>query len=307
MPRDANGVFYFPPGTEAVPFTTANSGDVNARFDAVRDDLNGGPVSASRLTGTIADARLPATMLRTVTAGDGMTVTATSTSAIALSVASSVVRTGRKVIAGTGLTGGGDLGADRTLAFDTTWGDGRYSLRTRTLATGDGLQGGGDLTANRTLEVDSTVVRTSRTIYAGSGLTGAGNLSADRTITLGTPGSITATSTNSVSTNSHTHAISEVSIRDLISQGGAGLKGTYAFLTCTTVANVYAGQTKPGSELAYSNGAGRAGVSGEVNVRRPTGTWECMGYSTAYDGSRYNNASVGATDGNNATLWLRVI
>lgn len=32
----------------------------------------------------------------------------------------------RKVNSGTGITGGGDLSADRTLAFDTTFGDGRY-------------------------------------------------------------------------------------------------------------------------------------------------------------------------------------
>ncbi|MCF2517123.1 hypothetical protein [Dyadobacter sp. CY351] len=37
---------------------------------------------------------------------------------------------GRNVIAGTGLTGGGILTADRTLAFDTVWGDARYAAKT---------------------------------------------------------------------------------------------------------------------------------------------------------------------------------
>ena len=46
----------------------------------------------------------------------------------------------------------------------------------------------------------------SRQIIAGNGLTGGGDLSADRTLTLGTPGSITLASTNSVSSTSHTHA-----------------------------------------------------------------------------------------------------
>lgn len=52
------------------------------------------------------------------------------------------------------------------------------------------------------LSVDGTT-----TISAGNGLSGGGTLAANRTITLGTPGQITATSTNSVTTSSHTHAL----------------------------------------------------------------------------------------------------
>lgn len=59
-----------------------------------------------------------------------------------------------------GIKGGGDLSANRTLSFDTVWGDARYALVSRTLTAGDGLAGGGDLTTNRTLSVDGTVVRT---------------------------------------------------------------------------------------------------------------------------------------------------
>lgn len=44
-------------------------------------------------------------------------------------------------------------------------------------------------------------------IVAGNGLTGGGALSSSRTITLGTPGNITNSTTNSVSTTSHTHAL----------------------------------------------------------------------------------------------------
>src|SRR5690606_8258836 len=57
----------------------------------------------------------------------------------------------------------------------------------------------------------SGYVPTSRTITAGNGLTGGGTLAANRTITLGTPGTITGSSTNSVSTSSHTHALTLVS------------------------------------------------------------------------------------------------
>lgn len=52
-----------------------------------------------------------------------------------------------------------------------------------------------------------TPVPTARTITAGNGLTGGGDLSANRTLTLGTPSSITSISTNSVTSTSHTHAL----------------------------------------------------------------------------------------------------
>lgn len=47
----------------------------------------------------------------------------------------------------------------------------------------------------------------STTVTAGNGLTGGGDLSANRTITLGTPGSLDSSSTNSVTAGGHTHSI----------------------------------------------------------------------------------------------------
>jgi hypothetical protein len=47
----------------------------------------------------------------------------------------------------------------------------------------------------------------SRNLTAGNGITGGGNLTADRTITLGTPSTLTTATTNSVTTDSHTHAV----------------------------------------------------------------------------------------------------
>jgi hypothetical protein len=55
----------------------------------------------------------------------------------------------------------------------------------RQILSGAGLTGGGNLSADRTLAVDGTVVRTTRQIIAGTGLTGGGDLSADRTFGLG--------------------------------------------------------------------------------------------------------------------------
>lgn len=72
--------------------------------------------------------------------------------------------TTRTLTAGTGLTGGGDLSADRT--FTVSYG---------TIA-GTATQG------NDTRVVNA--VQTTRTITAGTGLTGGGDLSADRTLTV---------------------------------------------------------------------------------------------------------------------------
>ena len=54
----------------------------------------------------------------------------------------------------------------------------------------------------------SSYTPTSRSISAGNGLSGGGNFTANRTISLGTPGTLSGSTTNSVSTSSHTHALS---------------------------------------------------------------------------------------------------
>lgn len=124
-----------------------------------------------------------------------------------------------QIIAGTGLSGGGDLTADVTLNVDTTYGDGRWVTKTGNVSisgtktfTGTVVVGtptsnshaankgyvdtaaadaaaaaAGALTAGDGLTrtgnefaVDPTVVRTTRTISAGTGLTGGGALGANR-------------------------------------------------------------------------------------------------------------------------------
>ena len=96
------------------------------------------------------------------------------------------VPTSRTISTTNGITGGGDLTANRTLSLDSTvirttgnqtlGGTKTFSsavvLSTagtatthavradRTISTTNGISGGGDLTANRTLSLDSTVVRT---------------------------------------------------------------------------------------------------------------------------------------------------
>ena len=201
----------------------------------------GGNLSANRTLGIDSTIARSAT---TVTAGDGLLGGGTLGANFSLSVATDVVRTSRQILPGDGLSGGGDLSANRTLAVDGTVvrtarqilpgsglsGGGDLSAdrtltvdstiarvaavppNARTITAGDGLTGGGDLSANRTLAVDTSVVRTTRNLVAGNGLSGGGVLSADRTFTLGTPGTTTLASTNSVSTTSHTHALDVVGL-----------------------------------------------------------------------------------------------
>ena len=146
----------------------------------------------------------------TLNARNGLNVTGNTVLGNQASTTSHAVRADRSISTGTGLTGGGDLTANRIISFDTTWGDNRYALsghnhdtvyalRTLTLTTSTGLTGGGNLTANRTLAFDTTwgdaryalsghghsdLTPTSRTISTGWGLSGGGNLTANRTLTV---------------------------------------------------------------------------------------------------------------------------
>jgi len=83
---------------------------------------------------------------------------------------SQYVPTTRSVNAGTGLTGGGNLSSDITIAFDTTWGDNRYAYRTRQL-TINGVTY--DLSADRTWSVGT--VNTLTTLGTSGPATLVGN------------------------------------------------------------------------------------------------------------------------------------
>ena len=114
-------------------------------------------------------------------------ITASGTVTLAAGTTTShAVRGDRTISTGSGLSGGGNLTANRTFAVDSTvirttgnqtmGGTKTFSAAVvlstagtttshavrgdRTISTGSGLSGGGNLTANRTFAVDSTVVRT---------------------------------------------------------------------------------------------------------------------------------------------------
>ena len=124
--------------------------------------------SASDLSsGTLAEARLPAT----------------------------VVLTSRTITEGAGLAGNTyDLSANRTLAMGTP----------SSLGTGTDNSASGTTHSHA---IDATIARSAITITAGAGLTGGGDLSANRTISMGTPATLGVSSANSASGTTHTHAI----------------------------------------------------------------------------------------------------
>lgn len=138
-----------------------------------------------------------------------------------------------RVIAGNGLTGGGDLTTNRTLNLGTP---GTITASTTNAVAVEShthaiekastsVAGVVKLidTLTSTSTTDAATARTvkalndakaekSTAITAGNGLTGGGDLTAGRTLTLGTPGKITASTTNSVAAASHTHEIDNASV-----------------------------------------------------------------------------------------------
>ena len=102
--------------------------------------------------------------------------------------------TSRKVSAGAGLTGGGDLTSDRTIKAALS-SETKSSLSAATMGTTANRQYAVGLDANGVLSVNipwtntnSAYVQTSRKVSTASGLTGGGDLTADRTIGLAATG-----------------------------------------------------------------------------------------------------------------------
>lgn len=116
------------------------------------------------------------------------------------------VETTRSVSAGAGLSGGGALSANQTISMGTP-----SSCSTATPNSASGTTHTHTITGVATdTHTHSEYVPTTRTVTAGNGLTGGGALSGNITVTLGTPGTCSTGTTNSVTATSHTHAITGV-------------------------------------------------------------------------------------------------
>lgn len=151
-----------------------------------------------------------------------------------------------QVTAGNGLTGGGTLANSFQIALGTpstigssttntvTTTSHTHAIDTATVSRAGIVQLNDNLTSTSTVQAltanqgkvlkdelnslrnastmlinasNSSKVNKNINITAGNGLTGGGDLSANRTISLGTPSTITQSSTNTATANSHSHAI----------------------------------------------------------------------------------------------------
>lgn len=171
----------------------------------------------------------------------------------------------RSISAGAGLSGGGALSADRAIAMGTP-----SSCSPSTTNSVSGTTHTHAVTGVALAEHShAEYVPTSRTVTAGNGITGGGALSGNITVTLGTPGSCSTATTNSVSASSHTHAITGVAASSHthayapIPTSSALPVGTMAL--CFNMSNgvVENGATVAGSNLkiyASSRGSSQAGT-----------------------------------------------
>lgn len=150
-------------------------------------------------------------------------------------------------------------------------------------------------------------------IIAGNGLTGGGDLGTNRTITMGTPGQITPTSGNTVTTTSHTHDIAVASL----AQAQAGSDAT-TFMTPQRTANAIIAQTMAviasvginnigtyvmAEKVGGLNAPGTTALGSALNYAAAdsstaagtlAGTWRCMGRANGDGGV------------DSVTLWLRI-
>lgn len=176
----------------------------------------------------------------------------------------------RSITAGTGLTGGGDLSANRTIALaNTAVAAGSYgsatAMSTFTVDAQGRLTAAGAVTvtpawANITGKpttlsgygiTDGALA--ARNIVAGNGLTGGGNLTADRTLTLGTPGTLSGSTDNAATATSHTHAIAAATT----SVSGVSALATDAETIAGTVTNK---SVTPSGLKQLTASEGRAGL-----------------------------------------------
>lgn len=221
-----------------------------------------------------------------------------------------LVTEGRTLTAGDGLTGGGDLSANRSFAVDGT------VVRTsRNLTAGDGLTGGGNLGSNRSFAVDSSVVRTSgnqtisgtknftgslqtsgqavvpanRSISAGDGLSGGGNLGGNRSFAVDSSVARYGTNSGQVRTNSQNDSRFALASRTISAgdglSGGGTLAGNRSFAVDSSVVRTSGSQSLSGTKTFTGIVNVSSGDNGALRVSRPGSNINATAVFSTNDGS----------------------
>lgn len=185
------------------------------------------------------------------------------------------VPTGRTITAGNGLTGGGDLSANRsfTLGTPTSVTNTSTNSVTTTSHTHELVLTAADLNGI----YGYTPVNPTRQVIAGNGLTGGGSLAADRTLAVGQGTGITVAATT-VSVDATVwrdgNQPTAAQIGSIYAGNTQGAIGTYAFALKKTAGTINPGSTVTGTDLYWSNSANSAVLGIDV------GTWRAMGVIT---------------------------
>lgn len=134
----------------------------------------------------------------------------------------------------------------------------------------------------------SSLVQTSRTVTAGNGLTGGGALSGNITLTIGAPGSVTGSSTNSVTATSHTHELALAS---------ADVTGALGYTPTNSGISVIAGNGLSGGGTLAASRTLTLGTPGDItnattNSVTATSHTHALGFTAA---EVYTGSTVGAT------------
>jgi hypothetical protein len=99
-----------------------------------------------------------------------------------------------------------------------------------------------------------------RSVVAGNGLSGGGELNVNRTVTLGTPSTVTASTTNSTTSTSHTHNL------DVNSLPLLGVGQTWQDVTSSRSFGItYTNNTGRPIQVAVTSGGGSSGFRAYIN------------------------------------------